>query len=88
MSGLKQPLLGIVATTIVIAISLLFVSLFELPVFTGWVAYLLLCVIPMQIVTAVLWGSNPGFAARQPQPVKGILLTVSTLLVGAIVAFV
>jgi hypothetical protein len=88
MSGLKQPLLGIVATALVIAISLFFVSLFELPVFTGWVAYLLLCVIPMQIVTAVLWGSNPGFAARQSQPVKGILLTVSTLIVGAIVAFV
>lgn len=88
MSGLKQPLLGIVATALVIIVALLFISLFELPVFTGWVAYFLLCVIPMQIITVVLWGSNPGFAARQQQPVKGVTLTISTLVVGVIVAIV
>jgi hypothetical protein len=88
MSGLKQPLLGIVATALVVVVALAFISLFELPVFTGWVAYFLLCVIPMQIITVVLWASNPGFAARQLQPMKGVILTLSTLVVGVIVALV
>ena len=88
MAGLKQPWLGIVATALVIIAALTFISLFELPVFTGWVSYFLLCVIPMQIITAVLWGSNPAFAAKQPQPLKGLTLTISTLVVGAIVAAV
>ena len=86
MSGLKQPLLGVVATALVIAVAWAFISLFAFPVFTGWVAYFLLCVIPMQIVIAVTWGSNPGFAAAQKQPAKGLLLTVTSLIVGVIVA--
>jgi hypothetical protein len=88
MSGLKQPLLGIVATALVSIVALAFISLFELPVFTGWVAYFLLCVIPMQIIAVVLWGSNPGFVAKQHQPTKGLTLTLSTLVVGVIVALV
>jgi len=88
MSGLRQPLLGMVATALIVAIALGFVSLFDLPVFTGWVSYLLLCLIPVQIVTVVTWGSNPGFAAQHNQPVKGLVLTLSTLVVGLIVAVV
>ena len=88
MSGLKQPLLGIVATAFIVVVSLSFVSLFELPTFTGWVSYFLLCVIPMQIITVVMWGSNPGFAAKQQQPMKGLTLTIATLVVGVIVAVV
>jgi hypothetical protein len=88
MSGLKQPILGIVATALVMAVALGFISLFSFPVFTGWVSYFLLCVIPMQIVTAVTWGSNPGFAARLTQPMKGLVLTMMTLAVGAIVTAV
>ena len=37
---MKQPALGIVASVLVMAISLGFVSLFALPTFTTWVAYL------------------------------------------------
>ena len=58
MATLKQPVLGIVATAVIVALSLGFVSLFTFPTFTGWVAYLLLCIIPMQIVGAVTWGAN------------------------------
>lgn len=85
MSGLKQPVLGVVATALVIAAALGFVSLFSFPMFTGWVAYFLLCVIPIQIITAVTWGNNPGFAASLGQPVKGLVLTLMTLVVGAVV---
>jgi hypothetical protein len=86
---MKQPVLGIVATAIIIAISLGFISLFDFPMFSGWVTFLLACIIPMEIVVGVVWGTNyPGFAASRNQPVKGLLLVLSTLLVGFVVAAV
>jgi hypothetical protein len=88
MSTLKQPVVGVVATAVAVALALAFVSLFAFPTFTGWVAYFLLCVIPMQIVAAVTWGANPGFAASLAQPQKGFALFLMTLLVGVVVAAV
>ena len=85
---MKQPVLGVIATLLVMAIALAFISLFSFPMFAGWVAYGLLCVIPIQIVMAVTWGTgHPQFAAKQPQPVRGLLLTIFALVVGAIAAF-
>ncbi len=88
MPTLKQPVLGIVATGLMMALALGFISLFSLPVFTGWVAYFLLCVIPMQIVVAVTWGASPGFVASSSQPAKGAVLTLTTLAVGVVVSVV
>ncbi len=88
MSGLKQPVLGIVATALVMAVALGFVSMFSLSVFTGWVSYVLLCTIPIQIITAVTWGSSPGFAADLRQPTKGLVLTVTAIVVGVVVTAV
>jgi hypothetical protein len=85
--GLKQPVLGIAATTVVVAVSLAFISLFDFPTFASWVAYLMICMIPMQIVIGITWGTNhPRFAAKQKQPIKGVLLAVVTIIAGAIVA--
>jgi hypothetical protein len=85
--ALKQPALGVAATALVMAIALAFVSLFSFPMFAGWVAYFLLCVIPIQIVMAVTWGSaQPAGAAKAPQPGRGVLLTLFSLVVGAVVA--
>jgi hypothetical protein len=88
MSTVKQPVVGVVSTAVVVALSLAFVSLFSFPTFTGWVAYFLLCVIPMQIVVAVTWGANPGFVASLGQPAKGLVLLLTTLAVGVVVAAV
>jgi len=86
MTGLKQPLLGIVATAIIIAISLGLISLFSFDLFTGWLSIGLMCLIPAQIAVAVLWQTkHPSWAAKQPQPLKGILLILVTVFVGAIV---
>ena len=83
----KQPALGVMATLITVAIALGFISLFSFQVFAGWVAYLLISFIPMQIVIAVTWGSKlPRFAAARSQPVKGVLLVIVALAAGAIVA--
>jgi hypothetical protein len=82
---MKQPALGITATAIVIAVALGFISLFDFPAFSGWVTFVMISMIPMQIVVAVTWGTNhPGFAASRGQPVKGLLLALCTIVVGFI----
>jgi hypothetical protein len=86
VATLKQPVVGVVATGLMVALALAFVSLFTFPVFTGWVAYFLLCLIPMQIIAAVTWGANPGFTAALGQPARGIVLTLTTVIAGVIVA--
>ncbi len=81
----KQPAAGIIATLVVMAASLAFISLFELSTFTGWVAYCIECVIPMQIVIGVTWATkHPHFAATRTQPAKGLLLLLVTLVAGLI----
>jgi hypothetical protein len=71
---MKQPALGLVASALIIAVSLGFVSLFSLEQFLGWVSYALICLIPMELVVGVAWGANPAFASKMEQPVKGIVL--------------
>jgi hypothetical protein len=81
MAETKQPAVGIIASVIVMAISLAFISLFHLSTFTGWVAYCIECMIPMQIVIGVTWATkHPQFAATRNQPTKGILLALVTVL--------
>ena len=88
MNG-RQPLTGIIATAIVVAISLGFVALFTFPVFAGWVSYYTQCTIPMQVIVGITWGCKyPEFAARQSQPMKGLLLTLVTVIAGIIVSVV
>ncbi len=83
---MKQPALGIVATVLIMAISLGFISLFDFPTFSGWVTYCLISMIPMEIVIGVTWGANlPGFAGSRSQPLKGILLVLVNIVIGVIV---
>jgi hypothetical protein len=84
MNG-RQPATGIIATIPVIAISLAFVHWFTFPVFAGWVAFYTQCTIPMQIIVGITWGCRqPDFAAQQQQPMKGLLLTMITMVAGII----
>src|SRR5579864_1766012 len=86
--GIKQPMLGVIAAVLVMAIGLGFISLFSFPMFAGWVSFFLICCIPMQVVTVVIWGcKQPQFAQRR-QPLKGILLLLVALVVGVVVAAV
>jgi len=85
MADTKQPAAGILATIIIMAISLAFISLFELSTFTGWVAYCIECMIPMQIVIGITWATkHPQFAATRAQPMKGILLALISIVAGVI----
>src|ERR1700733_4049366 len=86
LSGLKQPALRILATALIMAISLGFISLFDFPKFSGWIATFLLCIIPMEIVMGVIWGmKQPRFAAERSQPIRGILFSLIALIAGGIV---
>jgi hypothetical protein len=87
----KQPALGLVASAIVMAIALAYISLFSVGTFLGWVSFFMLGLIPLQVVAVVLWGGNPSFVSGMSQPLKGlalVLLTVVVSIVATAVAFV
>jgi hypothetical protein len=80
-----QPLLGLAASALVIAVSLAYLALFDFGTFVGWVAFLMLCLIPDQIVTVVL-APQPPYARRLSQPARGAVLLLATCIAAAIVA--
>ena len=82
---MRQPLLGVVASAVVIAIALGFIALFDFPSFAGSVSFFMLGLIPMQIVMVVLWGANPPFAGALKQPIKGIVLTLVAVVAAIVV---
>jgi hypothetical protein len=81
-----QPTLGVLSSVIVMAIALAFVSLFDFPTFAGWVSFVMLGLIPMQVVAVVLWGANPAFASRMQQPLKGVALTLLTVVATVVIS--
>jgi hypothetical protein len=83
---MKQPARGIVATAIVIALSLGYIALWEFGAFNGWVAFFALSFIPFEVVTGVIWGGTPPFVRRLHQPARGLALLALTLLVGLVVS--
>ena len=84
--NLKQPALGLVSTFLCCAVSLAFISLFDFPTFASWVSFYTMCVVIVQVMMLALWRLElPRFAAAQPQPLRGILLTLVALVGGAIV---
>ena len=83
---MTQPALGLLSSAIVMAVALGFISLFDFGTFAGWVAFVMLGLIPMQVVAVVLWGGNPAFAARLRQPVKGVALVLLTIVVTAVIS--
>lgn len=81
----RQPMAGIIAATIVMAISLGFTSLFSYDTFTGWVGYWMMSIIPTEVMIGVIWGcSQPAFVARASQPMRGLYLVGMTALGGLI----
>jgi hypothetical protein len=80
----KQPALGLVASAIVIAIALAFISLFSVGTFLGWASLFMLGLIPMQVVAVVLWGGNPSFVSGMSQPMKGLALVLLTVVVSVV----
>jgi len=80
-----QPLLGIVASALVMAVALGYIALFDFASFASSVSFFMLGLIPMQIVMVVLWGANPSFASRLGQPVKGVVLTLVAVVAAVVI---
>jgi hypothetical protein len=85
-AAVSQPALGLVASVLVMAISLVYISLFDFGTFVSSLSFFMLCLIPSQIVVVVLWGGNPAFAARLRQPGKGLVLILVTVAAAAVIA--
>lgn len=80
-----QPVLGLVASALVIAVALAYLSLFDFGTFVGWVAFFMLCLIPAQIVRVVL-APNPSHVPAR-QPARGLALLGENVFVAALVTF-
>ena len=81
---MAQPALGLVASALVIALSLVYLFLFDFGTFVGWVAFFMLGMIPAQIVTVVL-APNPPFVPSR-QPARGLVLLIVTAITAAAIA--
>lgn len=77
----KQPVLGIAASAVAIALALAYLSLFDFPTFAGWVAFVMLALIPAQVVLVVL---VPGALPSLRQPARGAALVAMTIAVAAV----
>ncbi|MGA2106956.1 MAG: hypothetical protein ABSH25_04865, partial [Syntrophorhabdales bacterium] len=85
--GMKQPLLGFLATVIVVFIAYALINIFTVPTFISWACCLTLCIIPIEIIVGLAWqGNYPPPAAKLEQPLKGFYLTFFCAIVAAIVA--
>lgn len=81
---MAQPVLGLVASAIVIAMSLAYVAMFDFATFVGPVSFFMLCLIPAQIVIVVL-APNPPFAVRLRQPLKGLVILLATVAAAIVI---
>ncbi len=83
---MAQPVLGVVASVIAMAISLGFIALFDVQSFSGSVSFFDLCAIPMQVMVVVLWGANPPFTAGLKQPARGLVLLALTVAAAVVIS--
>jgi len=85
--GIKQPMLGILATIIVFVLSLGIIAWFRTEMFLTWAGYLAMTLIPIQVIIGLAWQHNyPPPAAKLEQPLKGLYLLIFSFVVGTIVA--
>lgn len=83
----RQPLLGICAAVLIVALSWAFIATMDWPLFRDWVSIFLMCTIPFTFVVGAFWhGEHPRAIARLRQPMRGLAYLVLALVVGAVVA--
>jgi len=83
---MKQPVLGIVATGIVMVVSWVVVWLLGVDLFMGWASFALMGAIPFAITVGAFWqGSQPAAVARLAQPGRGVAFLALAAAVAAAV---
>jgi hypothetical protein len=89
MDSGRQPAAGIVASILVVAVSIWVSVIFKPDVFLTWVNLLMVSLVPIQIVVSLVWhAKQPESIGRLPQPIRGLALLPLTVAVGALVAMV
>lgn len=85
----SQPVVGIVASVLVVSAALwISVALSPDAVLT-WVSLILVAMVPMQMVIGLAWGSKqPAAIAGLPQFMRGVAFCLLMAIVGAVVAWV
>lgn len=74
----------VIATVIVIAAAWAVCASVSPLVLTTWMGVAWMAAVPPQVVIGPVWHTGwPPFAANKPQPVKGLLLTLLTVVAGA-----
>ncbi len=81
---MTQPLRGVAASILAMALALGFVSLFDFATFTGPVSFVMLCLIPAQVTVVAGGGAKPAFLGRMGQPARGLTLMALTVAVGLV----
>lgn len=85
----SQPLLGIIASVLVVSVSLWISVTLSPDVVLTWISLILVAMVPMQMVIGLAWHSQqPTFIAALPQPLRGLAFTALMSLVGGVVAFI
>lgn len=86
MTGLKQPWLGIAATTVALVVGLLATAPWPFATLTGDFANVMMCTIPFTVVVASFWhGGEPKVVAALPQPLKGVAFLGLAAVVAVVV---
>lgn len=84
--GIKQPWLGLAATTLAVCISLAICAYFEPATLGGWVALLIMCGIPTQMTIGMVWQNQyPPFLGKLTQPAKGLAILAIMAVAGVAV---
>ena len=84
---LKHPALGVLATVLMVVLSLLISVSLAPTTMIAWVTLLLVAMVPPQIVlTLALQGKHPASLARLPQPLRGVAFCALTALIGLPIA--
>ncbi|TBR16009.1 hypothetical protein [Rugosibacter aromaticivorans] len=85
----SQPMLGLVASVLVVSAALwISVSLSPEAMLT-WVSLIMVAMVPMQMVIGLAWGSHhPASIAAMPQLTRGLAFSLLMATVGALVAYI
>jgi hypothetical protein len=84
---IQQPFLGILASTICIAVSLAICAMFDAATFGTWVTLVLVAMVPGQIILSLVWqNSYPHIVMGLAQPLRGLVLTALMVMAGLVAA--
>jgi hypothetical protein len=86
MISIKQPILGILSTILIVAFSLIISTSFELSTFGSWITLIIMVMVPVQIIMTLFMGNSVcEFIDVLSQPKKALINSVIMINFGVIV---